>query len=217
MVNKIIVKNKKNVLYILGSGGHTKQMILLSKDLKKSINYFYLIQDDDKLSKNKIIYSGKQIVVSRARKFNEPIFLSIFRIIKLFFKSLKIIKKYKIDLIISCGPGIAIPFCYAGKLLNKKVIFIESWSRVTTKSIAGKLISPISDIFFVQWKDNLKSYPKAIYAGRLSENYYFSKKSKEHFSKSKKKKIFATCGSSLEFSDLTQELDKINKDHKISK
>jgi len=160
-------KNKKNVLYILGSGGHTKQMILLSKELKDRINYFYLIQDDDKLSKNKIICPGKKIIVPRARQFNEPIIYSIFRTIKLFFKSLNIIKKHKIDVIISCGPGIAIPVCYAGKLLNKKVIFIESWSRVTKKSTAGRLIYPISDLFFVQWKENLNNYPKAKYKGRF--------------------------------------------------
>jgi len=167
MINKSIVKKKKNVLYILGSGGHTKQMILLSKDLKESINYFYLIQDDDKLSKNKIIYPGKKIIVPRARKFNESLLNSIFRTINLFFKGLNIISKNKIDVIISCGPGIAIPFCYAGKLLNKKIIFIESWSRVTTKSTTGKLVYPISDLFFVQWKENLKNYPKAKYEGRF--------------------------------------------------
>jgi beta-1,4-N-acetylglucosaminyltransferase len=188
-------------------------MILLSKDLKDQINYFYLIQNDDELSEKKIIYPGKKIYVERARKFNESFIKSIFRSIILFFRSLKIIKKNKIDLIITCGPGIAIPVCYAAKLLAKKIIFIESWSRVSKKSTAGKLVYPISDLFFIQWKDNLKNYPKAIFAGRLSEHIKSSKKENKKRSRSKKKKIFATCGSALEFDDLTKQLDKINKDH----
>jgi UDP-N-acetylglucosamine:LPS N-acetylglucosamine transferase len=158
---------KKNVLYILGSGGHTAQMIKLSKDLKNKINYIYLIQKDDKLSKNKIIYPGKIIYIARAAGFNtlklKTYFITIFN----FFKAINIIKKNKIDVLISAGPGISIPFFYAGKLLNKKLMFIESWSRVNSKSKSGKLIYPIADLFFVQWKENLKNYPKALYEGRF--------------------------------------------------
>ncbi|MDP3029141.1 MAG: hypothetical protein Q8O04_06545 [Deltaproteobacteria bacterium] len=46
-------------------------------------------------------------------------------------------------------------------------IFIESWSRVTTKSTTGKICYYLSDLFFVQWPELIKRYPKAIYAGRL--------------------------------------------------
>lgn len=158
---------KKDVLYILGSGGHTAQMIELSKDLKQSINYFYLIQEDDVLSEKKILFPGKIIKIKRNAGFNENKLKVYFKTINIFFKALKIIKKNKIDVIISAGPGISIPFFYAGKLLGKKLIFIESWSRVTTKSSSGKLIYPIADLFFVQWKENLKNYPKALYKGRF--------------------------------------------------
>jgi len=47
------------------------------------------------------------------------------------------------------------------------VIFIESWARVYSKSDSGKLVYPIADLFFVQWKEMEKVYPHAIYAGRL--------------------------------------------------
>ena len=159
--------NKKNVLYILGSGGHTKQMIELSKDLKENINYFYLIQNDDELSEKKIIYPGKIIKIKRNAGFNSSKFKIYFFTFISFFKAIKIIKKNKIQVIISAGPGISIPFFYAGKILGKKLVFIESWSRISKKSISGKLIYPISDLFFVQWKDNLKNYPKALFRGRF--------------------------------------------------
>ena len=141
-------------------------MILLSKDLKNSINYFYLIQNDDVLSENKIIYSGKIIKVNRPRMWGES-FIYNLRFIPLFFKSLKILIDNKIDVVISTGPGISIPFFYAGKILGLKLIFIECFSRVKTKTISGRLIYPISNLFFVQWKSNLCNYPKAIYKGRF--------------------------------------------------
>lgn len=158
---------KPNVLYILGSGGHTAQMIELSKQLGNNINYFYLIQKDDNISSSKTIYSGKKIFVFRCRKIKDSKLKSFFKTVALFFKAISILKKNKIDVIISAGPGIAIPFCFAGKLLKKKIIFIESWSRINTRSISGRLIYPIADLFFVQWKENLKNYPKAKFCGRL--------------------------------------------------
>ncbi|KMU88617.1 UDP-N-acetylglucosamine transferase subunit alg14 [Coccidioides immitis H538.4] len=83
------------------------------------------------------------------------------------------------DVILTNGPGIAVcvviaarmvrlfnwlfaipppPFEKLGKTRRGKerrylrTIFIESWARVTTLSLSGKLILPIVDRFLVQWK-----------------------------------------------------------------
>ena len=55
--------------------------------------------------------------------------------------------------------------CYIAKLFKKKVIFIESFANIETKTLTGKLVYPIADIFIVQWKSMLKLYPKAKYEG----------------------------------------------------
>ena len=44
----------------------------------------------------------------------------------------------------------------------------ENYSKVTineTKTLTGKLIYPIADVFVVQWHSMLKLYPKAKYEG----------------------------------------------------
>ncbi|HRS42505.1 MAG TPA: PssD/Cps14F family polysaccharide biosynthesis glycosyltransferase [Candidatus Diapherotrites archaeon] len=158
--------NKLNALFILGSGGHTAEMIELSKQIKEKVNYYYLIQNDDVLSKSKIIYPGKIIFVDRPRLWGQSAIYN-FRIIPLFFKAISIIKKNKIDVIISTGPGISVPFFYAGKLLRKKLIFIECYSRVNTRTMTGRAVYPIVDLFFVQWPEGIKNYPKALYRGKF--------------------------------------------------
>jgi hypothetical protein len=53
-------------------------------------------------------------------------------------------------------------------LFRKRLIFIESWSRVYSKSLSGRLLSPMADLVFVQWSEQLeRNYPKATFAGRL--------------------------------------------------
>ena len=55
--------------------------------------------------------------------------------------------------------------CYIGKIFRKKIIFIETFANRNTKSVAGKLVYPIADVFVVQWEEMLKLYPKAQYWG----------------------------------------------------
>jgi len=65
------------------------------------------------------------------------------------------------DLIVTNGPGTAVPLCYAHFVLSKvlqwrpeaKQIFVESFCRVTSLSLTGKLLKPIMDKFIVHWPD----------------------------------------------------------------
>lgn len=76
--------------------------------------------------------------------------------------------KERPSVIISTGAEIAIPFCWVGKLLGAQVVYIESWSRVCTRSGTGPLVYPVADLFLVQWPDVLHFYgPKARYEGSV--------------------------------------------------
>ena len=89
--------------------------------------------------------------------------------LKTFFVAFRILLKERPDVVISTGGGeIAIPFCYVGKLLGAKIIFIETLARVTTRSAAGRHVYRIADLFLVQWETLLKQYgKKAQYWGSV--------------------------------------------------
>ena len=82
-----------------------------------------------------------------------------------FFESLSIFLKEKPRVIVSTGAGVAVPMCYIGKLFGAKIIFIESYCRITGPSFSGRVIYPISDLFLVQWKPLKKFYPNAKFLG----------------------------------------------------
>ncbi|KAG0029655.1 UDP-N-acetylglucosamine transferase subunit [Podila clonocystis] len=48
-----------------------------------------------------------------------------------------------------------------------ELVFIESFARVGTLSLAGKLLYPLCDHFLVQWPGLQKKYPRAEYIGVL--------------------------------------------------
>ena len=85
-----------------------------------------------------------------------------------FLRIFIIIKKEKPKIIISTGAEIAIPVFIIGKLMRIKMVYIESWCRVKTKSGAGRIAYYLADVFLVQWPGLVKIYgKKAIYEGAV--------------------------------------------------
>ena len=83
--------------------------------------------------------------------------------------SLYMLLKEHVDVIITTGAELFIPLCYLGKLLfGTKILFIETFARITSPSFSGRAIYPIADVFLVQWRGLLKCYgEKARYIGRV--------------------------------------------------
>ncbi len=76
-------------------------------------------------------------------------------------------EKKKPDVVICTGVLAMIPICLISKLMGKKLIYIESFAKVTSPTETGKLLYKFADQFYVQWKPMLKFYPKAIYLGGI--------------------------------------------------
>jgi len=80
---------------------------------------------------------------------------------------LSILKNYQVKGLVSTGPGMVVLPAIIFKLLGKKVIFLESWSRFYTPSLTGKIMYRIADTFYIQNETLQSTYPKAIFSGRL--------------------------------------------------
>ena len=73
----------------------------------------------------------------------------------------------KPDVVICTGVLAMIPMCLIAKLARKKLIYIESFAKVTSPTETGKLLYKFADQFYVQWESMLSIYPKAIFLGGI--------------------------------------------------
>jgi beta-1,4-N-acetylglucosaminyltransferase len=160
---------KKAIMIVLGGGGHTKQMLELVSLLGNDYNYEYVISSGDNLSEKKIRINGRVFKIINPRDMQDKNVLNvIIKFVPSTIQALHLLFKSRSSCIISAGPALSLHISFLGKFLfGKKVIFIESWSRVYSKSMAGKFTYPFADLFFVQWAQEKNNYPKAVYAGRL--------------------------------------------------
>lgn len=101
------------------------------------------------------------------RQINRKELLFLPKLVANSFSSLKIVIKEKPDVMITTGVLAIIPLALLVKLFGGKLIYLESFAKVTSKTLSGKLLYRFADQFYVQWEDMLKLYPKAIYKGGI--------------------------------------------------
>ena len=82
-------------------------------------------------------------------------------------QSLRIFLREPPDAVICTGVLAVLPMCVICKLFRRKVIFIESFAKVTSATKSGEFVYKFADQFYVQWESMLKVYPKAIYLGGI--------------------------------------------------
>ena len=152
----------KKVLFISSTGGHLTELLEL-KPLFKKYDY-HIITEKTKSNKSlKDEYNGHVSYLAYGTKEHLIPYLFIFPWNCL--KSVYYYFKIKPDVVITTGSHTAVPMCYVTHVFRKKVIYIETFANMNTKTLAGKIVYPIADLFIVQWESMLTLYPKAVYGG----------------------------------------------------
>lgn len=83
------------------------------------------------------------------------------------FRSVGIYLKERPNVVICTGVLAMIPMCLLCKLLGGKLIYLESFAKVTSPTETGKLLYKFADRFYVQWEQMLDIYPNAVYLGGI--------------------------------------------------
>jgi len=152
------------ICIVCSPGGHFDEMTRVLGAFK-NCDYFLVTYKSDSIKNSKEVFLIESSYLNKAKSLHGLIIL----LIKTSLEAVKIIFKQKPDVIFSTGGGeIAIPFCYLGKMLGKKIIYLESLANITSRSSGGRYIYPISDLFLIQWPSLSKIYGnKAKYWGKI--------------------------------------------------
>lgn len=152
------MKQNKKICFISSSGGHLEQIKQLNEVAKKYEHYYILPRN----SSTKKFEEKKYLVGDFYRK-NRIEFL--FRFFITAIQQFIVFIKERPDIVITTGAGVVIPTCLYAHFFGKKLIYIESFARMETLNVTGKLLYKYANIFIVQWENLLKVCPNAIYGG----------------------------------------------------
>ena len=153
-------KKNKKICFAASSGGHFEQILMLKPLMDKYDSFLITEKTDYKAEvKDEKMYYLHQV---NRKEWKFP-----FEMLGNAFRSFFIFIKERPDVIITTGVLAMIPLCLLAKLFRKKLIYIESFAKVTTPTETGKLMYKYADQFYVQWPQMKKIYPNAIYLGGI--------------------------------------------------
>lgn len=174
-------------MIVLGSGGHTTEMMNLVSALDKKRYYprHYVIASSDPLSVEKVKQFEEPSTsrannycwtpIFRSRNVHQSFVSSIFTTLLACIKSLPIVYQSRPDLILCNGPGTCVPVCLSAFLLRVffintecKVVFVESFCRTESLSLTGKILRYFTNLFIVQWPALTDYSDKFKYIGNLN-------------------------------------------------
>lgn len=135
-------------------GGHLTEALVISERFPDA-DRFFLTHDE--------VLPGKSYTVPH---FFERPFLAPYSLLKIAW----VLLRERPCALVSTGAEVAaLAFPLAKILLGTKLIYIESGAQVYEPSRTGRLLYRMCDLFFVQWPQLLKYYPKGWHTGALIE------------------------------------------------
>ncbi len=152
---------KLKICFASSTGGHFEQLMML-KPLMKKYDSFILTEKTDYEVKN-----NGDVKIYKVNQVNRKQILFPINMIINAIKSFVIFMKEKPDLIITTGVLAMIPMCLIAKIFRKKLIYIESFAKISSPTLTGKFLYKYADQFYVQWEKMLEIYPNAIYKGGI--------------------------------------------------
>jgi UDP-N-acetylglucosamine:LPS N-acetylglucosamine transferase len=88
-----------------------------------------------------------------------------------FFRNLRlasrVLREQDPSVVVSTGAGLALPFFLLGRLQRRRLVYIESITRVQKLALTGRLIYPLAGSFFVQWR-SLSNLRRARFHGSVA-------------------------------------------------
>lgn len=184
-------ENSVKTAVVLGSGGHTGEMIKLLSGISLSTYtpIEFIVADTDSMSIQKVQQFDEACEkqhkklnydihkINRSRRVGQSYFTSVFSTLLALLNAIPLIFKLKPRLLLLNGPGTCLPICFMIFVFSRlicilprcKIVFVESICRVKKLSLTGKLLYHLKlyDYFIVQWPELKDKYSNAIYLGRL--------------------------------------------------
>ncbi len=151
---------RPKLCFVSSSGGHFEQLMML-KPLMDKYDSFIVTE--------KLKYDVKvnNLPVKYVVQINRTDKLFIVKFFVNFFKSFFIVCFNRPNVTISTGALAAVPLMFWTKFFRGKVVYIESFAKIDTPNISGKIAYKFADQFYIQWESLRKYYPNAIFKGGI--------------------------------------------------
>lgn len=174
--HRSVLTNRHHVpirtLVVLGSGGHTTEMLTLVDALDPSSfsPLLFCKASSDTTSQQRLAtlrHTPAVHNIPRAREVGQSYWTSLWTTLVAQVHAIRLVYRLRPRLLLCNGPGTCLPVCCAAlmlrclRVLHVETVYCESLCRVQSLSMTGKLLYHVTDVFLVHWPELQKKYPKS--------------------------------------------------------
>ena len=136
------------ILLVCSPGGHLLQMLTLEQAWKEGFERTWVTLPGPDVDH---LLSGEEVVLA-----NGPTNRSLKNLLRNLRLAWRTLRQYDPEVILSTGAALAVPFFLLGKLSGRRLVYVESLTRIEGLSLSGRLVYPLADVFFVQWPEAVR-------------------------------------------------------------
>jgi UDP-N-acetylglucosamine:LPS N-acetylglucosamine transferase len=149
---------RHKILLVCSTGGHLTQMGALEDWWSKYDRIWVTFDAPDARS----MLAGERVIWAY-----HPTTRNVPNMVRNFALAMRVLRRERPNLVVSCGAGVAFPFFAAARVLGLKTVYFEVYDRLDSPTLTGRLCRPLSHVFLVQWQEQLKYYRGSRLIGPL--------------------------------------------------
>jgi UDP-N-acetylglucosamine:LPS N-acetylglucosamine transferase len=132
------------LLLVSSTGGHLLQLVALREAWDGFDRVWVTFDAGD----SRALLAGERVVHAHSpTNRNVPNLLRNLRL------ALRVVRRERPAVIVTTGAGVAVPFCWVGRLFGARVVYVESLTRIDGPSLTYRLIRPVVSRTYVQWPE----------------------------------------------------------------
>ena len=146
------------VCIVSSCGGHLTEVRMMRAAYAR-YPHFYVLNDRVALPED---MQGRTVFIAHSER-DWKFLLNL-------WEAWRILRRERPTAILSAGAGPAVPFALVGRLLfGVHVVYVETITRITRPSLAGRLMYRLAHDFFYQHPSLARYFPDGRYGGALVE------------------------------------------------
>ena len=156
--NGLAARKPVDVLLVCSTGGHLLQLFTLRHAWADTTHAWVTFDKSDARS----LLAGEQVLYAYG-----PTNRNLRNLGRNLVLAWKVLRRLRPRVIVTTGAGVAVPFCWIGRLRGARVVYIESLSRITRPSLSCRMIGPVASRVYGQWPEFAQSVRRARYVGSV--------------------------------------------------
>lgn len=146
------------LLFVCSAGGHLAQLHLLEPWWSRHDRAWVTFELPD---------ASARLTGERVYFGHHPTTRNVVNLIRNLGVAWRVLRAERPTVIMSNGAGLAVPFFWLGRAMGAKTVYLEVYDRIDSRTMTARLCRPVTDLFLVQWPEQLALYPGAVLVGSL--------------------------------------------------